>query len=159
MADADVDGSHIATLLLTLFFRHMRPIIDAGHLFLAKPPLYALKQSQTKKIYAFSDVERDELIQGLISERKKRGINVDENDDPKKQAGLSDIQRYKGLGEMNAEELWETTMNPGNRVLMKVNIEDAEKADAIFSKLMGDDVEIRKNFIQTRAKFVTDLDV
>ena len=159
MADADVDGSHIATLLLTLFFRHMRPIIDAGHLFLAKPPLQALKQSQTKKIYAFSDVERDELIQGLISERKKRGINVDENDDPKKQAGLSDIQRYKGLGEMNAEELWETTMNPGNRVLMKVNIEDAEKADAIFSKLMGDDVEIRKNFIQTRAKFVTDLDV
>lgn len=159
MADADVDGSHIATLLLTLFFRHMKPIIDAGHLYLAKPPLYALKQSQTKKIYAYSDAERDELIEGLISERKKRGTQVDANDDPKKQAGLSDIQRYKGLGEMNAEELWETTMNPANRVLMKVNIEDAENADAIFSKLMGDDVEVRKNFIQTRAKFVTDLDV
>lgn len=159
MADADVDGSHIATLLLTLFFRHMRPIIDAGHLFLAKPPLFALKQSQTKKIYAYSDTERDELIKGLISDRKKRGTQVDDSDDPKKQAGLSDIQRYKGLGEMNAEELWETTMNPENRVLIKVNIEDAENADAIFSKLMGDDVEIRKNFIQTRAKFVTDLDV
>lgn len=159
MADADVDGSHIATLLLTLFFRHMKPIIDAGHLFLAKPPLYALKQSQTKKTYAYSDAERDELITGFIADRKKRGTAVDENDDPKKQAGLVDIQRYKGLGEMNAEELWETTMNPENRVLMKVNIEDAENADAIFSKLMGDDVEIRKNFIQTRAKFVTDLDV
>lgn len=159
MADADVDGSHIATLLLTLFFRHMKPIIDAGHLFLAKPPLYALKQSQTKKTYAYSDAERDELISGFIADRKKRGTQIDENDDPKKQAGLVDIQRYKGLGEMNAEELWETTMNPENRVLMKVNIEDAENADAIFSKLMGDDVEIRKNFIQTRAKFVTDLDV
>lgn len=159
MADADVDGSHIATLLLTLFFRHLRPIVDAGHLYLAKPPLYALKQSQTKKIYAYSDAERDELLEGLINERKKRGTTIDSNDDSKKQAGLSDIQRYKGLGEMNADELWETTMNPENRVLVKVNIEDAEKADAIFSKLMGEDVDLRKNFIQTRAKFVTDLDV
>lgn len=159
MADADVDGSHIATLLLTLFFRHLRPIVDAGHLYLAKPPLYALKQSQTKKIYAYSDAERDELLDGLIAERKKRGTAINADDDPKKQAGLSDIQRYKGLGEMNADELWETTMNPENRVLVKVNIEDAEKADAIFSKLMGEDVDLRKNFIQTHAKFVTDLDV
>lgn len=159
MADADVDGSHIATLLLTLFFRHMREVVDKGHLYLAKPPLYALKLSQTKKIYAYSDAERDKLINNLISDRQKRGVSVNGADDPKKQAGLSDIQRYKGLGEMNAEELWETTMNPENRVLIKVSVEDAEKADAIFSKLMGDDVEIRKNFIQTRAKFVTDLDV
>jgi DNA gyrase subunit B len=137
----------------------MRPIIEAGHLYLAKPPLFALKQSQTKKIYAYSDAERDELLEGLINERKKRGIAVDEKEDPKKQAGLTDIQRYKGLGEMNADELWETTMNPENRVLIKVNIQDAEKADAIFSKLMGEDVELRKNFIQTRAKFVTDLDI
>jgi DNA gyrase subunit B len=159
MTDADVDGSHISTLLLTFFFRHMRPIIDGGHLYLAKPPLYLLKSPSNKKQYAYSDDERDQLIDNLIEDRKQRGTKVSKADDKKKQAGLTDIQRYKGLGEMDAEQLWETTMNPENRVLIQVRLEDAEKADAIFNKLMGTEVELRKNFIQTHAKFVKDLDV
>ncbi|MFA6270509.1 MAG: DNA topoisomerase (ATP-hydrolyzing) subunit B [Candidatus Paceibacterota bacterium] len=159
MTDADVDGSHISTLLLTFFFRHMRPIIDRGHLYLAKPPLYLLKSGANKRQYAYSDAERDQLIDKLIGERKARGTGVQGDDDRKKQAGLSDIQRYKGLGEMDAEQLWDTTMNPENRVLIQVRLEDAEKADAIFNKLMGTEVELRKNFIQTHAKFVKDLDV
>jgi DNA gyrase subunit B len=158
MTDADVDGSHISTLLLTFFFRHMKEVIDRGHLYLAKPPLYLLK-SGTKRIYAYSDQERDELVDKLIAERKDRGTSVRSDDDRKRQAGLSDIQRYKGLGEMDAEQLWETTMNPENRVLIQVKLEDAERADAIFNKLMGTEVELRKNFIQTHAKFVKDLDV
>lgn len=159
MTDADVDGSHISTLLLTFFFRHMRPIIDGGHLYLAKPPLYLLKGSSNKRQYAYSDGERDALIDSLITDRKERGTQVKSSDDRKKQSGLLDIQRYKGLGEMDAEQLWETTMNPENRVLIQVRLEDAEKADAIFNKLMGSEVELRKNFIQTHAKFVKDLDV
>ncbi|HET7673384.1 MAG TPA: DNA topoisomerase (ATP-hydrolyzing) subunit B [Candidatus Saccharimonadales bacterium] len=159
MTDADVDGSHISTLLLTFFFRHMRPVIDGGHLFLAKPPLYLLKLPSNRRIYAYSDDERDELVNGLIEDRKKKGVKVSKTEDRKKQAGLSDIQRYKGLGEMDAEQLWETTMNPENRVLIQVRLEDAEKADAIFNKLMGTEVELRKNFIQTHAKFVKDLDI
>ncbi len=159
MTDADVDGSHISTLLLTFFFRHMKPIIDGGHLYLAKPPLYLLKSSGNKRQYAYSDEERDSLIDRLIEERKERGTAINVNDDRKKQAGLADLQRYKGLGEMDAEQLWETTMNPENRVLIQVKLEDAEKADAIFNKLMGTEVELRKNFIQTHAKFVKDLDV
>ncbi len=159
MTDADVDGSHISTLLLTFFFRHMRPVIDGGHLYLAKPPLYLLKSQGNKRTYAYSDAERDKLIDGMIAERKERGTAVKSDDDRKKQSGLSDIQRYKGLGEMDAEQLWETTMNPENRVLIQVKLADAEKADAIFNKLMGTEVELRKNFIQTHAKFVKDLDV
>jgi DNA gyrase subunit B len=159
MTDADVDGSHISTLLLTFFFRHMRPIIDGGYLYLAKPPLYLLKSSGNKRTYAYSDNERDALVDKLIAERKARGTQVNPHDDRKKQAGLTDLQRYKGLGEMDAEQLWETTMNPENRVLIQVRLEDAEKADAIFNKLMGSEVELRKNFIQTHAKFVKDLDV
>lgn len=159
MTDADVDGSHISTLLLTFFFRHMRPIIDGGYLYLAKPPLYLLKGASNKRHYAYSDEERDQLVDQLITDRKERGTQVNDKDDRKKQAGLSDIQRYKGLGEMDAEQLWETTMNPENRVLIQVRLEDAEKADAIFNKLMGSEVELRKNFIQTHAKFVKDLDV
>lgn len=159
MTDADVDGSHISTLLLTFFFRHMQSIIDNGHLFLAKPPLFLLKGASNKRQYAYSDAERDALIDQLIEDRKQRGTQVNVSDDRKKQAGLVDIQRYKGLGEMDAEQLWETTMNPENRVLIQVRIEDAEKADAIFNKLMGTEVDLRKNFIQTHAKFVKDLDV
>ncbi|MEI6237458.1 MAG: DNA topoisomerase (ATP-hydrolyzing) subunit B [Candidatus Saccharibacteria bacterium] len=159
MTDADVDGSHISTLLLTFFFRYLGPIIDGGHLYLAKPPLYLLKSQGTKKQYAYSDKERDEIVDKMIKERIENGTKVDKTDDRKKQAGLSDIQRYKGLGEMDADQLWETTMNPENRVLIQVRVEDAEKADAIFSKLMGQEVELRKNFIQSRAKFVKDLDV
>lgn len=159
MTDADVDGSHISTLLLTFFFRHMRPIIEGGYLYLAKPPLYLLKGQGSKKWYAFSDDERNEIIDGLITERKGKGTIIKDEDDKRRQAGLSDVQRYKGLGEMDADQLWETTMNPENRVLVQVRLDDAEKADAIFSKLMGTEVDLRKNFIQTHAKFVTDLDV
>jgi DNA gyrase subunit B len=159
MTDADVDGSHISTLLLTFFFRHMQAVIDGGYLYLAKPPLFLLKGSGNKRQYAYSDDERDRMIDELIAERKSRGTSINKDDDRKKQSGLSDIQRYKGLGEMDAEQLWETTMNPENRVLIQVRIEDAEKADAIFNKLMGSEVEPRKNFIQTHAKFVKDLDV
>jgi DNA gyrase subunit B len=159
MTDADVDGSHISTLLLTFFFRYMYPVIEGGHLYLAKPPLYLLKGQGSKKVYAYSDAERDSLIDKLVEERKANGAKIDKSDDRKKQAGLTDIQRYKGLGEMDADQLWETTMNPENRVLIQVRVEDAEKADAIFNKLMGEEVELRKNFIQTHAKFVKDLDV
>jgi DNA gyrase subunit B len=158
MTDADVDGSHIATLLLTLFFRFMKPIIDEGHLFLAKPPLFLVK-SGSKKYYVYSDQELDDVLQNLIKDRKEKGVKIDANDDRKKQAGVSEIQRYKGLGEMDADQLWETTMDPANRVLIRVNIEDAEKADAIFNKLMGNEVDLRKTFIQTHAKFVKDLDI
>lgn len=157
MTDADVDGSHIRTLLMTLFFRHMRPVIEGGHLYAAQPPLFAITAGK-KKNYAYSDEERDEIINTLIDGRKSKGVKVDAKEDRVKQAGAS-IQRYKGLGEMDAEQLWETTMDPANRVLVQVKVEDAEKADAIFSKLMGTEVEMRKNFIQSRAKFVKDLDI
>ncbi len=154
MTDADVDGSHIATLLMTFLFRYMREVVDGGHVYLAKPPLFLLKGSGSKRFYAYSDEERDSIMHTLINERKERGTKIDKNDSLQKQAGISDIQRYKGLGEMDADQLWETTMNPENRVLVQVKIEDAERADAIFTKLMGDEVSLRKSFIQSRAKFV-----
>jgi DNA gyrase subunit B len=157
MTDADVDGSHIRTLLMTLMFRHMRPILEGGHVYAAQPPLFAITAGK-KKQYAYTDEERDSIIDKIIDERKAKGVKIDEKEDRVKQAGVS-IQRYKGLGEMDAEQLWETTMDPTNRVLVQVKIEDAEKADAIFSKLMGTEVELRKNFIQSRAKFVKDLDI
>lgn len=161
MTDADVDGSHISTLLLTFLFRYMREVIDGGHVYLAKPPLFLLKAGGNKRWYAYSDEERDDIIRTLIEERKERGTAVDPNDSPIKQAGLSDVQRYKGLGEMDADQLWDTTMNPENRVLVQVKVDDAEKADAIFTKLMGDEVQLRKSFIQSRAKDVNieELDV
>ena len=143
MADADVDGAHIQTLLLTFFFRFMRPLIETGHIYLAKPPLYKLSRGKKSEV-AFSDEERDR-----ISEVLKDG---DEN-------AKVDISRYKGLGEMNPEELWETTMDPKNRVLLKVTLEDAEKADNIFTVLMGDEVEPRRLFIEENAQYVTNLDV
>ena len=120
-----------------------------------------LRAGQSKKFYAYSDEERDAIIDQLIEERKERGTKIDPTADRNKQAGLTMLQRYKGLGEMDADQLWETTMNPENRVLMQVKIEDAEKADAIFSKLMGTEVDLRKTFIQSRAKFVNteDLDI
>ena len=161
MTDADVDGSHISTLLLTLFFRYMKPIIDNGHLFLAKPPLYLLKGQGNKRDYVYSEDELEQALNEMIKQRKDKGVVINPTDDKRKQAGLTDIQRYKGLGEMDAEQLWDTTMNPENRVLVKVSVDDAEKADAIFSKLMGEEVQLRKNFIQSRAKFINtdDLDI
>ena len=151
MTDADVDGSHIATLLLTFFFRYMREVIEGGHIYLAKPPLFLLKTG-VKKYYAYSDDERDEIVDKLIAERKEKGTKVDDSDDRSRQAGITLLQRYKGLGEMDADQLWETTMKPENRVLIQVHVEDAERADAIFTKLMGDQVDLRKSFIQGRAK-------
>ena len=160
MTDADVDGSHIATLLMTFFFRYMRGVVEGGHIYLAKPPLFLIRQGQTKH-YVYDEDEKDKLIKKLIAERKENGVKVSVNDDMLKQAGVTMLQRYKGLGEMDAVQLWDTTMNPENRVLVKVHLADAEKADAIFTKLMGDEVELRKSFIQSRAKFVNleDLDV
>ncbi len=140
MADADVDGAHIRTLLLTFFFRYMRPLIEQGHVYLAQPPLF--KVSKGKKIkYAFSDEERDRFMAEFGG------------------SGSCDIQRYKGLGEMDAEQLWETTMDPDFRTMLRVNIEDAMLADETFSILMGDKVEPRREFIETNAKYVQNLDI
>ncbi|WP_296183694.1 DNA topoisomerase (ATP-hydrolyzing) subunit B [uncultured Corynebacterium sp.] len=146
MADADVDGQHIATLLLTLLFRFMPQLVEDGHVFLANPPLYKLKWSKGVPGYAFSDAERDKLLaEGLEQNRK---INKDDG-----------IQRYKGLGEMNAAELWETTLDPSTRILRRVDLEDAQRADELFSILMGDDVSARRSFITRRAKDVRFLDI
>ena len=158
MTDADVDGSHITTLLMTLFFRHFRPVLEAGHIYVAQPPLFGIGVGK-KRHYVQTQEERDRFIDELIEERRAKGIKIDKSDDKVKQAGISPPQRYKGLGEMDAEQLWDTTMDPANRVLVQVRIEDAEKADSIFSKLMGTEVEMRKNFIQSRAKFAKDLDI
>lgn len=163
MTDADVDGSHIATLLMTFFFRYMRPVVEGGHIYLAKPPLFKLKLSQSKQEYLYNEEALEARYDKLIAARKEKGVQIDLNDSRAKQAGLSEsaLQRYKGLGEMDASQLWETTMNPENRVLVQVKLEDAERADAIFTKLMGDDVEVRKNFIQANANKVSldELDV
>jgi DNA gyrase subunit B len=151
MTDADVDGSHISTLLLTFLFRYMREVVEGGYVYLAKPPLYSINRGQ-KKVYAYDDEERDSLLEGIIAEKRDRGVEIDTTTDDKiKQAGVT-ISRFKGLGEMDAEQLWETTMNPDNRVLVQVRVEDAESADAIFTKLMGEEVSLRKSFIQSRAK-------
>ncbi len=160
MTDADVDGSHISTLLLTFFFRFMKPIIDGGYLYLAKPPLFELvKPGRKSSVFIYDESELESALSAVIEERKKEGHKVDKNEDRIKQAGFVEQKRYKGLGEMDADQLFETTMNPEQRVLVQVRVNDAEKADAIFNKLMGAEVELRKNFIQTHAKFVKDLDI
>lgn len=146
MADADVDGQHIRTLLLTLLFRFMRPLLDLGHVYLAQPPLYKIKWSREEPEYAYSDRERDVLIEAGLA----RGLKKPKEDG---------IQRYKGLGEMNASELWETTMDPQRRVLLQVTLDDAAQADEMFSMLMGEDVEARRKFIQRNAKDVRFLDI
>jgi DNA gyrase subunit B len=157
MTDADVDGSHITTLLMTLLFRHLRPVLEAGHVYVAQPPLFGVGTGKNRQ-YVQNQEDLDQLLDKLITERKAKGAKIEKSDDKIKQAGVS-VQRYKGLGEMNADQLWETTMDPENRVLAQVKVEDGEKADSIFSKLMGTEVEMRKNFIQSRAKFVKDLDI
>lgn len=151
MTDADVDGSHISTLLLTFLFRYMREVIDGGYVYLAKPPLFLLR-ANTKRFYAYTEEEKESIIDQLIADRRLKGVQIEEGTDRTKQAGLTAQQRYKGLGEMDAEQLWDTTMNPDNRVLVQVRVDDAERADAIFTKLMGDQVDLRKSFIQSRAK-------
>jgi DNA gyrase subunit B len=146
MADADVDGQHIRTLLLTLLFRYMRPIIEHGYVYLAQPPLYRIKWSNAEHEYVYSDAERDErLAAGQAAGRRI----------PKENS----IQRYKGLGEMDYDELWDTTMDPARRTLLQVTLEDAAIADEIFSTLMGEDVEARRSFIQKNAKDVRFLDI
>ncbi len=150
MTDADVDGSHIATLLLTFFFRYMKEVVEGGYVYLAKPPLYSINKGQNK-IYVYDESELERELNQLIENKKARGTVVDPQEDRVKQAGVT-ISRFKGLGEMDAEQLWETTMNPDGRVLIQVRVEDAEAADAIFTKLMGDEVSMRRSFIQTRAK-------
>ena len=138
MTDADVDGSHIRTLLLTFFFRYMPLLIEEGHLFIAQPPLYRVAYKNSVK-YAYSDGEKDKFL--------------------KEVGDKAGIQRYKGLGEMNPEQLWETTMNPENRTLLEVGVDDAAEADRTFDMLMGDEVAPRKKFIQTHAKTVRNLDI
>ncbi len=150
MTDADVDGSHISTLLLTFLFRYMREIIEGGYVYLAKPPLYSINRGQ-KKQYVYDEEALTTALQDIVAQKEERGATVDTGADLVKQAGVT-ISRFKGLGEMDADQLWETTMNPENRVLSQVRIDDAERADAIFTKLMGDEVSLRKTFIQTRAK-------
>ena len=144
MADADVDGSHIRTLLLTFFFRYMRPLIEQGHVFLAQPPLFKVKRGQTEK-YAYNDGDMDRIMREF---REKYGEDV-----------KVDVQRYKGLGEMDPEQLWETTMNPETRIFLRVTLEDAMHADEIFTILMGDKVEPRREFIEQNAKNVKNLDI
>ena len=142
MADADVDGSHIRTLLLTFFFRYMRPLIEEGHVCIAQPPLFKISRGKQVR-YAFSDKERDDYIRELCPDGN----------------GKCDVQRYKGLGEMDSEQLWETTMNPENRTMIRVQMEDAVKADEIFTILMGDKVGPRRDFIEQNAKYVQNLDI
>jgi DNA gyrase subunit B len=160
MTDADVDGSHISTLLMTFFFRFMKEVVDGGHVYLAKPPLFELVKSGRKEnTFIYDEAELDKVLDEEIARRKKEGIKIDINAERYKQAGFTEQKRYKGLGEMDAEQLFETTMNPEKRVLVQIKVEDAERADAIFNKLMGTEVELRKNFIQANAKFVKDLDI
>ena len=139
MTDADVDGSHIRILMLTFFFRYMRPLIENGHVYIAQPPLYKVKTG--KKEEYFYD---DESLNAYLDSLDRKGY---------------EIQRYKGLGEMNAEQLWETTMDPARRTLLKVTMEDAIEADSIISTLMGEDAELRRQFIEENAKLVEELDV
>ncbi len=207
MTDADVDGAHIRTLLLTFFFRHLPELIEDGHIYIAQPPLYKI-QAGKEKIYAYNDSQKDKIVAELAEKAKSRAKSkpsqaaqaksgkveaslaeesIDKSDVESAQdlaklasdsealekaqaaaeelsqgevkiAGMT-ISRYKGLGEMNPDQLWETTMDPENRTLLKVNIDNAEKADSIFSKLMGEEVSLRKNFIQTHAKSVQNLDI
>jgi DNA gyrase subunit B len=187
MTDADVDGAHIRTLLLTLFYRYFRPVVDGGYVYIAQPPLYRIQLGKSVR-YAFDDAEKDKVVAEMVAiapaakggkAGKKKAVEViaedssvegeEITDDGESLEGVTEgqgdgkrqpnIQRYKGLGEMNAEQLWETTMNPEVRLMKQVMVADAEKADKLFDTLMGDAVEPRKNFIQAHAATVQNLDV
>ena len=175
MTDADVDGAHIRTLLLTLFYRHFPDLITQGHIYIAQPPLYSVTKGKEKQ-WAYDEKDKDRIIKEIIAKKSKKtdeelieetqfespegtAISGNSNEgNSLKAAGIS-LSRFKGLGEMNAEQLWDTTMNPANRILLQVTMDNAEKADEVFTLLMGDDVPPRKRFIQTRAKMVTNLDI
>ena len=143
MTDADIDGAHIRTLMLTFLWRFMKPAITEGHVYIAQPPLYQLSKGRVSK-YAYSDEERDMIVEQL------------KGDNPNTKIG---VQRYKGLGEMNPEQLWNTTMNPESRTMLKVTVQDAKESDRMFEILMGEDVPDRRSFIETHAKEVTNLDI
>lgn len=143
MTDADVDGSHIRTLLLTFFFRHMRKLIELGHMYIAQPPLYKLTAGK-EEFYAYDEEEKEKISKRFSKNGDESKVNV---------------QRYKGLGEMNPEQLWETTMNPEKRTLLQVTLDNAAEADHIFSILMGDQVEPRRLFIEKNARYVRNLDI
>jgi len=143
MSDADVDGSHIRTLLLTFFFRYMRPLIEHGYVYSAVPPLYKLIKGKTERV-AYSDEQRDQISAELRGDNPSTKV---------------EIKRYKGLGEMNKEELWETTMDPNRRTLRRITLDDAAAADQIFSILMGEEVEPRKQWIEENARYVVNLDI
>jgi DNA gyrase subunit B len=175
MAVAVVDGSHIRTLLLTFFYRYYEPLVSGGHIYIAQPPLYRMQKGKDIR-YAYTDAEKDKLVEEMkktaaakaqsraskkqeveeVVEEVQEGVSMVSGEE--KVAGIN-IQRYKGLGEMNPDQLWETTMNPENRVMLQVTIEDAEEADHMFEVLMGNDVEPRRKFIQTHAKTVKNLDI
>jgi len=170
MADADVDGSHIRTLLLTFFYRYFEELVSGGHIYVAQPPLYQIKKSK-KVYYAYTDQDKDKILKKIgMLDRDIAEIEIKEDEDAndnnatednsgsEKKSGIS-IQRYKGLGEMNPEQLWETTMDPLNRKMLQIQIEDAEAADRTFDLLMGSQVEPRRRFIQTHAKSVKNLDI
>ena len=140
MADADVDGAHIRTLLLTFFFRYMKPLIEEGHVYIAQPPLYKISKGKTDK-YAYTDAELQEILETMSDGRAPT------------------VQRYKGLGEMDPEQLWETTMNPETRIMLRVDLDDAQQADETFTILMGDKVEPRRRFIEERGTSVINLDI
>ena len=179
MTDADVDGAHIRTLLLTLFYRYFRPVVDGGFIYIAQPPLYKIQSGKTVA-YAYADDEKDKIIAEITKNKlqaaknkpakgaKKEEVEVKimegdagetvESEGPEKKFSI-DVQRYKGLGEMSDKQLWETTMNPENRLMKQVTVDDAEMADKLFDILMGDAVEPRKNFIQAHASAVENLDI
>jgi DNA gyrase subunit B len=142
MTDADVDGSHIRTLLLTFFYRHLEQLILDGHVYIAQPPLYRVARGK-EEVYCYAEAERDEAVKRLSNDGK---------------ANVS-IQRYKGLGEMNPDQLWKTTMDPDTRTILRVTMEDAVEASKLFDELMGDEVEPRRLFIERNARYVTNLDV
>jgi DNA gyrase subunit B len=171
MTDADVDGAHIRTLLLTLFYRHFTPMITSGHLYIAQPPLYQIKRGTTVH-YAYSDEEKNKIITEMTGGKVEEVVETPEGEEEEeeeteetaakakaKSANRINIQRYKGLGEMNPEQLWSTTMNPEHRITRQVTVEDAAAANEVFEMLMGDDVPSRKHFIQTHAQKVENLDI